>query len=58
LERGRIAESSSRTSEVKQALAVEVAESCEELLTEDGAQNRNRQEEHGMTGMNPALVIG
>jgi hypothetical protein len=35
-----------------------VAESCEELLTEDGAQNRNRQEEHGMTGMNPALVIG
>jgi len=57
-ERGRIAESSSRTSEVKQVLAVEVAESCEELLTEDGAQNGNRQEEHGMTGMNPALVIG
>jgi len=54
----RIAERSGRTFEVKQALAVEVAESCEELLAEDGAQNGNRQEEHRMAGMNPALVIG
>src|SRR5579862_5452549 len=37
-ERGRIAESSSRTSEVMQPLAVEVAESGEELVAEDGAQ--------------------
>ena len=35
-----------------------MAESGEELLTEDGAQNGNRQEEHRMAGMNPALVIG
>jgi len=58
LERGRIAQRSGRTSEVKQVLAVEVAESGEELLTEDGTQNRNRQQEHGMAGMNPALAIG
>ena len=58
LERPRITEGSGRTSEVKQALAVEVAESGEELLTEDSAQNANRQEEHRMAGMNPALVIG
>ena len=58
LEHGRITEGSGRTSEVKQALAIEVAESCEELLAEDGTQNGNRQQEHRMAGMNPALVIG
>src|SRR5450631_1536973 len=54
----RITEGSCWTSEVEQALAVEVAESGEELLTEDSAQNGNRQQEHRMAGMNPAPVIG
>src|SRR5579864_1653344 len=58
LERRRITEGSGRASQVKQAFAVEVAESVKELLAEDGAQNPNRHEKHRMAGMNPALVIG
>ena len=44
--------------QVEQALAIEVAESGEELLAEDAAQDGNRQQEHRMAGMDPALVIG
>ncbi len=46
------------TSAVKQALAIEMVKACEELLAKDGAQNGNRQEEHRMAGVHPALVIG
>ena len=43
LEPRRITEGSGRTSQVEQALAVEVAKSGEELVAEDGAQDGNRQ---------------
>ena len=58
IEHRRITQSSGWASEVEPSLAVEVAESGEELVTEHGAQNGNRHEEHGMTGRDPALVIG
>src|ERR1039457_4289761 len=54
----RITERSGRTSEVEQALAVEMVKACEELVAEDGAQNGNRQQEHRMSGVDPALMVG
>ena len=54
----RITEGSGRASEVESSLAVELAEAGEELVAEHGAQNGNRQQEHRMAGMNPALVVG
>jgi hypothetical protein len=53
----RIKESSGWTSQVEQALAIEMVKAGEELLAEDGAQDGNRHEEHRMAGVDPALMI-
>ena len=58
LEHRGITESSSRPSQVEQSSVMKSAESGEELLAEDSAQDRNGQQEHRMAGRNPALMIG
>ena len=58
LEYGRITERGGWTSQLERSLAVEAAEPCEELVTEDSAQDWNRHQEHRMAGRDPALVIG
>ena len=58
IKRRRITQRSGWGSEVEPSLAVELAETDEELVAEHGAQNGNRHEEHGMTGRDPALMVG
>jgi transcription elongation factor len=43
---------------VEQALAIELAESGEELVAEHGAQCRNRQQEQRVAGRDPSPVVG
>jgi hypothetical protein len=57
LEAHRVTERRGRTSAMEQALAIELAKCGEELLTEGFAQDGNREQEHRMTGVDPALMI-
>ena len=54
----RVTEGSGRTAQLEKAPAIELAESCKELFAEDPAQGWYRQQEHGMGGRDPALMIG
>ena len=58
LEPSRITEVGCWTAAIELILAVELPQSIEEPGSERRAQYRNRQQEHWMAGMNPALVIG
>jgi hypothetical protein len=53
-----VTECGCRTVAVEQALAIELAESGEELVAEHGAQCRNRQQEQRVAGRDPSPVVG
>ena len=57
LESGPVAEVRRRASAIEHASAIEVAEAGEELVAEGNAQNRHRQQEHRMAGVDPALIV-
>ena len=57
LEPGGITEIGCGTSAIEQSLAVEPANSVEELFAEQGSQDRNGQQEQRVAGVDPAPVV-
>lgn len=57
LEPRPITEVRRRTAAIEHASAIKMAESGEELVAEGNAQGWDRHEEHGMAGVNPALMV-
>src|ERR1700692_954363 len=57
-EPGGITEIGGGTTAIEQVFAIELAKPGKELLTEDVVQNGNRQQEQGVAGRNPSLMIG